>query len=143
MFTEKNFGSMSVKKLSAAKGIFRLKKEHLRIFEDDPNFSDDDVETIKELIRQCDKSVNDKFFNSGLFDKSKLESESGIIQLCQEFQSNFRWTMSNMQQYMASIIDGQALTPIVLGDIEKLMVSVRDNTSGGVTHSSYKFYKKF
>ena len=142
MFTDKNFSSMSVKKLSAAKGIFRLKKEHLRIFEDDPNFSDDDVETIKELIRKCDKSVNDKFLNSCLFDKSKLESESGIIQLCPEFQSNFRWIQSDMQKYVASIIDGQALTPIILGDIEKLMHSVRDNTSGGVNHPSYKFYKK-
>ena len=140
MFTKKRFGSMSVNRLAAAKGIFRLTKENIRIFEDDPNFSDEEIETIKQLVRTCDKAANDKIINSHLFDESDLET--GIIQLCQEFQSNFRWTMDNMQHYIASIIDGQALTPIIFGDIEKLMQSVRDNTAEKVNHQSYKFFKK-
>lgn len=131
---------MTVKKLASAKGIFRLSKENIRVFEDDPNFTDDDIDNIKQLIRVCDSSVNNKITNSNLFDDGELERD--IIQLCEEFQSNFRWTLKNMQEYIASIIDGQALTPIIFGNIEQLMISVRDNTTQGVHHSSYKFYKK-
>ena len=131
---------MTVKKLASAKGIFRLSKENIRAFEDDPNFTDDDIDNIKQLIRVCDSSVNNKITNSNLFDDGELERD--IIQLCEEFQSNFRWTLKNMQEYIASIIDGQALTPIIFGNIEQLMISVRDNTTQGVHHSSYKFYKK-
>jgi len=140
MFTKKRFGSMSVNRLAAAKGIFRLTKENIRIFEDDPNFSEEEIETIKQLVRTCDKAANDKIINSSLFDESDLET--GIIQLCQEFQSNFRWTLNDMQAYISSIVDGQALTPIIFGDIEKLMQSVRDNTAEKVNHQSYKFFKK-
>ena len=131
---------MSVNRLAAAKGIFRLTKENIRIFEDDPNFSEEEIETIKQLVRTCDKAANDKIINSSLFDESDLET--GIIQLCQEFQSNFRWTLNDMQAYISSIVDGQALTPIIFGDIEKLMQSVRDNTAEKVNHQSYKFFKK-
>ena len=131
---------MSVNRLAAAKGIFRLTKENIRIFEDDPNFSEEEIETIKQLVRTCDKAANDKIINSSLFDESDLET--GIIQLCQEFQSNFRWTLNDMQAYISSIVDGQALTPIIFGDIEKLMQSVRDNTEEKVNHQSYKFFKK-
>ena len=140
MFTKKRFGSKSVNRLAAAKGIFRLTKENIRIFEDDPNFSEEEIETIKQLVRTCDKAANDKIINSSLFDESDLET--GIIQLCQEFQSNFRWTLNDMQAYISSIVDGQALTPIIFGDIEKLMQSVRDNTAEKVNHQSYKFFKK-
>ena len=139
MFTKKSFTKMTVKRLASAKGIFRLTKENIRLFEDDPNFSDIEIESIKELIRSCDNSVNNKIINSGLFDD---QLEKDIIKLCEEFQSNFRWTMSDMQKYVASIIDGQALTPIIFGDISKLAESVKRNTSEGVHHSSYKFYKK-
>ena len=140
MFTQKRYGAMSVKRLASAKQIYRLTKENIKIFEEDPNFSDIEIDKIRELAEQCDKSRNDIVLNSGLFEETELERD--IIKLCQEFQSNFRWTISDMQQYVASIIDGQALTPIIFGDIKKLMVSVKDNTSEGVYHPSYKFYKK-
>ena len=122
MFTKKLFARMSVKRLASAKTIFRITKDNIRQLEDDPNFSDADIGKMRDMITACDITVNQKIKDMNVFEVDKLETD--IIKLCQEFQSNFRWQPKHMQQYIASIIDGQALTAIIFGDIEKIMTSL-------------------
>ena len=131
---------MSVKRLASAKTIFRITKDNIRQLEDDPNFSDADIGKMRDMITACDITVNQKIKDMNVFEVDKLETD--IIKLCQEFQSNFRWQPTDMQQYIASIIDGQALTAIIFGDIEKIMTSIKDGTPEKTSHDSYKFFKK-
>ena len=131
---------MSVKRLASAKTIFRITKDNIRQLEDDPNFSDADIGKMRDMITACDITVNQKIKDMNVFEVDKLETD--IIKLCQEFQSNFRWQPTDMQQYIASIIDGQALTAIIFGDIEKIMISIKDGTPEKTSHDSYKFFKK-
>ena len=131
---------MSVKRLASAKTIFRITKDNIRQLEDDPNFSDADIGKMRDMITGCDITVNQKIKDMNVFEVDKLETD--IIKLCQEFQSNFRWQPKHMQQYIASIIDGQALTAIIFGDIEKIMTSIKDGTPEKTSHDSYKFFKK-
>ena len=140
MFTKKLFARMSVKRLASAKTIFRITKDNIRQLEDDPNFSDADIGKMRDMITACDITVNQKIKDMNVFEVDKLETD--IIKLCQEFQSNFRWQPTDMQQYIASIIDGQALTAIIFGDIEKIMTSIKDGTPEKTSHDSYKFFKK-
>ena len=131
---------MSVKRLASAKTIFRITKDNIRQLEDDPNFSDADIGKMRDMITGCDITVNQKIKDMNVFEVDKLETD--IIKLCQEFQSNFRWQLKDMQQYIASVIDGQALTAIIFGDIEKIMISIKDGTPEKTSHDSYKFFKK-
>ena len=131
---------MSVKRLASAKTIFRITKDNIRQLEDDPNFTDADIGKMRDMITGCDITVNQKIKDMNVFEVDKLETD--IIKLCQEFQSNFRWQPTDMQQYIASIIDGQALTAIIFGDIEKIMTSIKDGTPEKTSHDSYKFFKK-
>ena len=140
MFTKKTFARMSVKRLASAKRIFRITKENIRQLEDNPNFSDADIEKMKDMITSLDITVNDKIKELNIFELAELKTD--IIKLCQEFQSNFRWQLKDMQHYIASIIDGQALTAIIFGDIEKIMTSIKDGTPEKTSHDSYKFFKK-
>lgn len=140
MFTKKKFAQMSVKRLASAKRVFRITKDNIRKLEDDTRFSDADIERMRDMIVGCDITVNQKIKDMNIFEEDELESD--IIKLCQEFQSNFRWTMDDMQEYIGSIIDGQALTAIVFGDIEKIMTSIKDGTAEKTSHESYKFFKK-
>ena len=131
---------MSVKRLASAKTIFRITKDNIRQLEDDSNFSDADIGKMRDMITACDITVNQKIKDMNVFEVDKLETD--IIKLCQEFQSNFRWQLKDMQQYIASVIDGQALTAIIFGDIEKIMISIKDGTPEKTSHDSYKFFKK-
>ena len=131
---------MSVKRLASAKTIFRITKDNIRQLEDDPNFTDADIGKMRDMITGCDITVNQKIKDMNVFEVDKLETD--IIKLCQEFQSNFRWQPTDMQQYIASVIDGQALTAIIFGDIEKIMISIKDGTPEKTSHDSYKFFKK-
>ena len=131
---------MSVKRLASAKTIFRITKDNIRQLEDDPNFTDADIGKMRDMITGCDITVNQKIKDMNVFEVDKLETD--IIKLCQEFQSNFRWQLKDMQQYIASVIDGQALTAIIFGDIEKIMISIKDGTPEKTSHDSYKFFKK-
>jgi len=61
------------------------------------------------------------------------------IYLDEAFQSNTRWSTLMNQEYMRSIIEGRALTPITLGGIDEI-VSVLERRYGP-THIDYKFFK--
>ena len=67
-----------------------------------------------------------------------LMSESKIY-LDEAFQSNTRWTILMNQEYMRSIIEGRAITPITLGSIDEIL-SVLERRFGP-THVDYKFFK--
>ena len=67
-----------------------------------------------------------------------LMSESRIY-LDEAFQSNTRWTILMNQEYMRSIIEGRAITPITLGSIDEIL-SVLERRFGP-THVDYKFFK--
>ena len=94
---------MSVKRLASAKRVFRITKDNIRKLEDDTRFSDADIERMRDMIVGCDITVNQKIKDMNIFEEDELESD--IIKLCQEFQSNFRWKMDDMQEYIGSIID--------------------------------------
>ena len=51
---------------------------------------------------------------------AKLMVEHGIY-LDEAFQSNTRWTILMNQEYMRSIIEGRAITPITLGNISDII----------------------
>ena len=61
------------------------------------------------------------------------------IYLDEAFQSNTRWSTLMNQEYMRSIIEGRALTPITLGGVDEI-VSVLERRYGP-THVDYKFFK--
>lgn len=61
------------------------------------------------------------------------------IYLDEAFQSNTRWSTLMNQEYMRSIIEGRALTPITLGSVDDI-VSVLERRYGP-THIDYKFFK--
>ena len=140
MYTEKRFTQMSVKKIATAKRTFRVTREHIKKLEHDLRYNSDDIDLMQSMIKQFDHTVNNKIESLNIFNIETFEK--GIIALCQEFQSNFRWALKHQQEYIAAIVDGQALTAIILGDIESLMISIKDNTAEKTNHPSYRFYKK-
>ena len=140
MYTEKRFTQMSVKKIATAKRTFRVTKDNIKKLEHDLRYNSDDIDLMQSMIKQFDHTVNDKIESLNIFNIDTFIK--GIIALCQEFQSNFRWVLKDQQEYIAAIVDGQALTAIILGDIESLMISIKDNTAEKTNHPSYKFYKK-
>ena len=129
---------MSVKKIATAKRTFRVTKDNIKKLEHDLRYNSDDIDLMQSMIKQFDHTVNDKIESLNIFNIDTFIK--GIIALCQEFQSNFRWVLRDQQEYIAAIVDGQALTAIILGDIESLMISIKDNTAEKTNHPSYKFY---
>jgi len=140
MYTEKTFTQISVEKIATAKRTFRVTKDNIKKLENDLRYSSDDIDLMQSMIKNFDHTVNDKIEKLNIFNIDTFFR--GIIALCQEFQSNFRWVLKNQQEYIAAIIDGQALTAIIIGDIESLMTSIKDNTAEKTNHPSYKFYRK-
>lgn len=63
----------------------------------------------------------------------------GKIYLDDAFQSNVRWSTQQKQKYIASIIEGRAITPITLGKISSLKDAVE--TRNGVEHEDYKYFE--
>ena len=61
------------------------------------------------------------------------------IYLDEAFQSNTRWVILMNQEYMKSIIEGRAITPITLGSIDEILSSIERRF--GPTHLDYKFFK--
>ena len=61
------------------------------------------------------------------------------IYLDEAFQSNTRWVTSMNQDYMRSIIEGRAITPITLGSVDEILSSIERRF--GPTHLDYKFFK--
>ena len=140
MYTEKRFTQMSVKKIATSKTTFRVTKDNLKQLEHDLRFDSDEIDLMESMIKQFDHTVNDKIINLNIFNLDTFIK--GVIALCQEFQSNFRWGLKDQQEYISAIVDGQALTALILGDIEALMLSIKTHTAEKTNHPSYKFYKK-
>ena len=69
---------------------------------------------------------------------AKLMVEHGIY-LDEAFQSNTRWTILMNQEYMRSIIEGRAITPITLGNISDILNVIERRF--GPTHEDYTFFK--
>ena len=61
------------------------------------------------------------------------------IYLDEAFQSNTRWVTLMNQEYMRSIIEGRAITPITLGSVDEILSSIERRF--GPTHLDYKFFK--
>ena len=61
------------------------------------------------------------------------------IYLDEAFQSNTRWVTLMNQEYMRSIIEGRAITPITLGSVDEILSSIERRF--GPTHLDYKFLK--
>ena len=60
------------------------------------------------------------------------------IYLDDAFQSYHRWVTENNQQYMRSLLNGKAPTPIYVADIEACRNSIR--LKYDETHEDYKFF---
>ena len=58
------------------------------------------------------------------------------IYLDEAFQSNTRWVTLMNQEYMKSIIEGRAITPITLGSVDEILSSIERRF--GPTHLDYK-----
>ena len=67
-----------------------------------------------------------------------LQSE-GKIYLDESFQSNARWITIDQQLYMSSVMEGRAVTPIVLGDIRAILENLR--VAFGENDEDYLFFK--
>ena len=63
----------------------------------------------------------------------------GKIYLDESFQSNARWMTIDQQLYMSSVMEGQAVTPIVLGDIRAILENLR--VAFGEDDEDYLFFK--
>ena len=61
------------------------------------------------------------------------------IYLDEAFQSNTRWGNQANQEYMRSIIEGRAITPITVGDINSILAQLE--VTFGPTHIDYNFFK--
>ena len=61
------------------------------------------------------------------------------IYLDEAFQSNTRWVTLMNQEYMRSIIEGRAITPITLGSVDEILSSIERRF--GPTHLDYKFFE--
>ena len=78
---------------------------------------------------------------------SKLQNE-GKIYLDESFQSNARWDVAAKQAYMYSVFVGNAVTSIILADIQSIVASLRiafsedneDYNSVKIYYSAYKRY---
>ena len=60
------------------------------------------------------------------------------IYLDDAFQSYHRWVTENNQQYMRSLLNGKAPTPIYVADIEACRNSIR--LKYDENHEDYKFF---
>ena len=69
---------------------------------------------------------------------SKLQNE-GKIYLDESFQSNARWDVAAKQAYMYSVFVGNAVTSIILADIQSIVASLRIAFSED--NEDYKFFK--
>lgn len=63
----------------------------------------------------------------------------GKIYLDESFQSNARWITIDQQLYMSSVMEGRAVTPIVLGDIRAILENLR--VAFGENDEDYLFFK--
>ena len=61
------------------------------------------------------------------------------IYLDEAFQSNTRWGTLPNQEYMKSIIEGRAITPITVGNIDSILAQLEIRF--GPTHIDYNFFK--
>ena len=61
------------------------------------------------------------------------------IYLDDSFQSNERWSITEKQEYMSSVLEGRAVTSIILADISCLVSSL--NLAYGETNEDYLFFK--
>ena len=60
------------------------------------------------------------------------------IYLDEAFQSNTRWATLMNQEYMRSIIEGRAITPITLGSVDEILSSIERRF--GPNHLDYQFF---
>jgi len=72
---------------------------------------------------------------------AKLASLSmeGKIFLDESFQCQDRWARLNAQLYMGSVLEGRAVTPLVLGDIKAILENLR--VRFGELNEDYIFFK--
>ena len=61
------------------------------------------------------------------------------IYLDEAFQSNTRWGTLPNQEYMKSIIEGRAITPITVGNVDSILAQLEIRF--GPTHIDYNFFK--
>jgi len=61
------------------------------------------------------------------------------IYLDEAFQSNTRWGNQANQEYMRSIIEGRAITPITVGSVDSILAQLE--VRFGPTHVDYNFFK--
>lgn len=61
------------------------------------------------------------------------------IYLDEAFQSNTRWVTLMNQEYMRSIIEGRAITPITVGNVDSILAQLEIRF--GPTHIDYNFFK--
>ena len=70
---------------------------------------------------------------------AKLQLEKKIY-LDDSFQSNERWSVAEKQDYMSSVLEGRAVTSIILADIASLVASLK--LAFSETNEDYLFFKK-
>ena len=68
---------------------------------------------------------------------SSLQGD-GKIYLDDAFQSNTRWGIRTKQTYIASVLEGRAITPITLGKISSLRDTVEREY--GYEHEDFKYF---
>ena len=61
------------------------------------------------------------------------------IYLDDSFQSNERWSITEKQEYISSVLEGRAVTSIILADISSLVPSLK--LAYGETNEDYLFFK--
>ena len=149
MYTDFRVCSFKVDDIAAAKSIYRITREEYNELFRNPNLSSDDILELEKLKKEIegltfdlDERANTLIGESRFLKDLNLIDSRSVIKLCEEFQSNFRWSLNNQQRYIASILNGRALSSIILGDVEALMKSVKEGTPEKTNHPSYKFYKK-
>ena len=113
MYTDFRICPQTVDDIAAAKSIYRVTRQEYNELFRNPNLSSEDIvelerikKEIEELTYQLDERANTLIGESKFLKDLNLVDSRSVIKLCEEFQSNFRWSLYNQQAYIASILNG-------------------------------------
>ena len=113
MYTDFRVCSFKVDDIAAAKSIYRITGEEYNELFRNPNLSSDDILELEKLKKEIegltfdlDERANTLIGESRFLKDLNLVDSRSVIKLCEEFQSNFRWSLNNQQRYIASILNG-------------------------------------